>query len=767
MALVTAVVALVLGVWLAVVDVLCWPLVRLGAKRPKAPAGGARREVSCVTVSWNGRHFLQQLLPSLRDELQRWGHTSEIVVVDNGSEDGTVEWLQEQWPDVRIVALPENRYFVRGCMAGIDVARFETLVVLNNDMIVEPGFLPALLAPLERPGVFGVSSQIFLQDPAARREETGLTGGAFRGGVFKLAHLLPELDQLADGVAIPTLWAGGGSSAYDARAFRALGGFDTLYDPFYVEDLALSYGAWSRGWSVLFAPGSRVRHAHRGTSRKAFGDRYIDGMIRRNQHLFTWKMVADPVRSLGALATLPLVVLKRGCGSRPWSEPWFELSALLRALPRFPRALVERQGQRRQRQRSDRAIFDLATSIHRTQAALGPVPAERPLNLLFLAGRLPRRGVDGSWVLVELLCHLAARHAVTLLAIVEDLDERELAAPLEAAGVRVELVERRSYAAVANLHHQTPTRLARDYSHPALRAAVDRVLRKVAFDVVQVDYIEMAHVAAPWLAGVPSIYVCHEAQEVAAARGGGSGFEVRRARLHEGAVVRQVGHTVCLSEEDRAVLARSNPGAPLTTIPSAIDVAPWDRDLGEARASSEVLFVGSFGHPPNVDAVRWLLAEIFPRVRAARPEATLRIVGAGPPEDLVAGAPDGVEFAGFVPDLVAAHHRAAVVVVPLRQGGGVRGKVLEAWAGRCAVVGTSVAAAGLGAEDGREMLLADDAAGFAAAVVRCLEDLGLRTALGRAGRRRVAERFSVERQGQAYEAIYRSVVAAQRAEGGR
>lgn len=744
--------------WLVLADLIAWPFVRIKVPT-EPPPGGVRRAVSCVTVSWNGRHFLEQLLPSLQAELDRWGHESEIVVVDNGSEDGTVAWLRAEWPEVRIVALPENRYFVRGCMAGAEVARHPTLVVLNNDMVVEEGFLPPLLEALERPGVFGVSSQIFLQDPEARREESGLTGGGFRHGVLKLAHLLPVLDQLDGAATVPTLWAGGGSSAYDRAAFTALGGFDTLYDPFYVEDLALSYAAWIRGWTVLFAPESRVRHAHRGTSRKAFGDRFVDGMIRRNQHLFVWKMVHDPVWTLTSLATVPLLILARWRGARPFGDPWFEASALLRAMPRFPRAALERQRQRRCRVRSDREVFEVAGSIHRAERGLATSrDASGPLRLLFLAGRLPRRGVDGSWSVVELLTELARRgHRITLLAWVEDERERELGAPLEALGIRVEVVVRRRYRAVANLHLQTPERLARDYSHPELGRAVVDALQTVAFDVVQVDYIEMAHVARRWLADVPWVYVCHEAQEAAAS--GGGGFERARAAVHEGDIVRCASHVVCLTEED-AGLVRSPAAAAVSVVPTSLDPSPWIRPQGVPRGDREIVFVGSFDHPPNVDAARWLVDEIFPAVRARVADARLTIIGRSPPAGLEAR--EGVECSGFVEDLAAVLHRAAVAVVPVRLGGGIRSKVLEAWAAGCAVVGTPLAVAGMGVKHGDQALVAGDAEGLSAALVRCLCEPDLRDRLGDLGRERLMERFVVSRQADDYESIYRSLAGGAR-----
>ncbi len=247
--------------------------------------------VSVVIPSWNGLDLLQRLLPSLTAALEQHGGDHEIIVVDNGSDDGTTPWLEDSYPNVRIVRLPENAFFGRGIMAGIREAKHDILVLLNNDMVVAPDFLAPLLEGFNRPDVFAVTAQIFFSDGSKAREETGKTRGLFRRGFFELSHQdLIEADERAGHV--PVFWAGGGSSAFDRRKLMALGGFDTLYDPFYLEDTDLSYRAWKRGWISLFAPASHVYHEHRGTVRR-FPDDYVARVIRSHQYLFQWRNITD------------------------------------------------------------------------------------------------------------------------------------------------------------------------------------------------------------------------------------------------------------------------------------------------------------------------------------------------------------------------------------------------------------------------------------------------------------------------------------------
>ena len=159
----------------------------------------------------------------------------------------------------------------------------------------------------------------------------------------------------------------------------------------------------------------------------------------------------------------------------------------------------------------------------------------------------------------------------------------------------------------------------------------------------------------------------------------------------------------------------------------------------------DVLFVGGFRHPPNVDAVRWLLASIWPALRERLPQAVLHVVGADPPQDLVdAAAQPGVRLHGHVPELAERLDSARIAVAPLRYGAGVKGKINQAMAHGLPVVATTCAAEGMHLVDGDDVLIAQDAAGFAAAVARAYTDEALWHRLSRGGLANVREHFSVE-----------------------
>ncbi|MBI4473717.1 MAG: glycosyltransferase family 2 protein, partial [Acidobacteria bacterium] len=305
----------------------------------------ASPSVTIVIVNWDGKHLLEECLPSV---IEAAGNSADILVVDNGSRDGSVELIKQQFPTVRILALDENYGFGGGNNRGAAAVQSDIVVFLNNDMIVDRNFLKPLLDCFSDSAVFAVASQVFFADALRRREETGNTRGHFEKGFIYLEH--SPIDSSAPG---PVLWAGGGSSAVDRQKLLEIRGFDGLYDPFYVEDLDVSYQAWKRGWKCIVAPASEVIHKHRGTSRPRFGNRFVDNTIRRNQYLFIWKNVTDFDMILEHLVRLPWI---HGRSIRE-NGAAFEIQAFLRSVSRLPEALWRRISNRRYYVLSDREVF--------------------------------------------------------------------------------------------------------------------------------------------------------------------------------------------------------------------------------------------------------------------------------------------------------------------------------------------------------------------------------------------------------------------------
>ena len=182
------------------------------------------------------------------------------MIADDGSTDGTAEWLAANVPQARVVRLEQNGGFSRACNAAIRESTGDALLLLNNDVSVEPGFLPPLRQALEAdPAVFAVNSRILLPGHAGRDE--GEKTGGFHHGIFYVDCLPAPSPRTA-----PTLYATACAALYRRDRVDALGGFDELYSPFYWEDVDLSYRALKRGWRVLYEPRSVVHHQHETTT---------------------------------------------------------------------------------------------------------------------------------------------------------------------------------------------------------------------------------------------------------------------------------------------------------------------------------------------------------------------------------------------------------------------------------------------------------------------------------------------------------------------
>lgn len=180
----------------------------------------------------------------------------------------------------------------------------------------------------------------------------------------------------------------------------------------------------------------------------------------------------------------------------------------------------------------------------------------------------------------------------------------------------------------------------------------------------------------------------------------------------------------------------------LRVVDNGVDCSRF-RPRGESEpATLDVLFVGSFGHSPNRDAIQWLMAEIWPRVLRLQPTARLAIVGAHPPPEVTDWhGKDGVSVFGTVPETAEFYRAATVLLAPIRAGSGTRLKLLEAFSSGLPVVATGLAAEGLAVQGDEHLLLAESSGALAQATVRALVEPDLRRRIAAAARHLVEERY--------------------------
>ena len=236
-----------------------------------------REGITVVIPTRDGKDLLATNLPAVIQDLPT--QNAELIVVDNGTTDGTVEFLQQHYPQVRVVTSPQPLSFAEAVNRGIDAAQYSHVVLLNNDMQIEPGFFTALRKVFDRvPDLFCATAQIFFPQ-GQRREETGLCfWRKDPGDDFPVYCAEPEPGE--DSTLV--LYGSGGCSMYDTKKLRALGGFDEVYRPAYVADLDIGYRAWQQGWPTVFCAGAKVEHRHRATTSRYYSPDYLDFLVERN-----------------------------------------------------------------------------------------------------------------------------------------------------------------------------------------------------------------------------------------------------------------------------------------------------------------------------------------------------------------------------------------------------------------------------------------------------------------------------------------------------
>jgi glycosyltransferase involved in cell wall biosynthesis len=312
-------------------------------------------------------------------------------------------------------------------------------------------------------------------------------------------------------------------------------------------------------------------------------------------------------------------------------------------------------------------------------------------------------------------------------------------------------------------------------SVPALQTAIDRALSGGRFDIVNLEFPYLAHFrfdrSRPGQRPAPCVIDAHEiAYDIVrqfARHGSGAGRSVyaalnwRKLRREELAAFRSADAVCACSVADQERIRAEVPSARTVVIPNAADVdfyRPQPEDPpGDGRT---VVFFGLMSTVPNIDGATWFVREIWPLVHRARADARCKIIGKGAGKAVHDLAGSGVEIVGFVEDLRPHLAAAAALVVPLRLGGGTRLKIVEGMAMGKAIVSTTLGAEGLDIASGQNIVVADDAAGFANAVVRLLDEPARAAEIGAAARRLAVERYAWSAAAAKLEDLFRDLLVA-------
>jgi len=413
------------------------------------------------------------------------------------------------------------------------------------------------------------------------------------------------------------------------------------------------------------------------------------------------------------------------------------------------------------------------------------------MRILFLTQVLPYPLDAGPKIRAYyVLRHLAQQHQVTLISFVRPNDTPEAIAHLESFCEQVITLPmprsrlRDVLAMGRSLANREPFLITRDWV-PEMEAALHTLLAEGHYDAVHADQLWMAQYALQVASSkfqvrnpqsafrlprlvldqhnavfqIPQRMAQYEANPLKRVL---LKLEWRKLARYEAQVCQQFDHVVWVTQEDLdAVQAQTQRSqSPIRNLQPAtcnsiipICIAPQEvQPITLLTNQPNLLFLGGMHWPPNAEGVRWFVSEIWPRVREQIPAARLQIIGKSPPPEL--SLAPGVIAPGYVDDVTPYWCNSRAFIVPLRAGGGMRVKILDAWARGLPVISTTIGAEGIKCQDGEDILIADTPGDFANAVVRVLSEEALAPQLAQGGRSTVEAHYDWRKVYTAWDDIY-------------
>lgn len=318
-------------------------------------------KLSIVTVNYNGEDLLKKCMPSVISAADHTKESYEVIVVDDGSSDGSVQFLKEKFPKVKVVALKENVGFIKVSNIGAKTAKGELLVFINNDIMPKKDSLSKMLKHFKNPDVFGVAPKILRWDK--KTIQTEFLGCEFvLGTVVQTQPGMDEIDTNRFKEPCLTFYAPRCASMIVRKRFLALGGFDEIYSPFYGEESDLSYKAYKRGWIVIYEPKAVVYHKHRATVSKTFSKETLQLQELKTRFIFTWSNFYDSRILLTHFVFLPITFIRSAFVSQYRTKRFLDVRAFFQALKYWRKILNKRANEKKYAKLSDREALDLINS---------------------------------------------------------------------------------------------------------------------------------------------------------------------------------------------------------------------------------------------------------------------------------------------------------------------------------------------------------------------------------------------------------------------
>jgi len=279
------------------------------------------KSITTVIPNYNGAELLRKNLPTVIAAIKRYGHDSVLIVVDDGSSDESLDVLNKEFSDVKVVKHIKNMGFADAVHTGVNEAATDLVFILNSDVQLPEDFFPPLIPYFEDDNTFSVNPLIYDEKGKIKRHSWNFR--KFRKGRISLFRwTLAEANEIvSSGRRCPSMYGHGGSMLVRKSMFDELGGFDPIFKPYYGEDSDIGIRAWRRGWHSYFEPRTSLVHQSVGAIRSHVKMKQVKCIRRRNRYILEWIhlkptqliFINFPIsifQLLGELITLDFVNLK-------------------------------------------------------------------------------------------------------------------------------------------------------------------------------------------------------------------------------------------------------------------------------------------------------------------------------------------------------------------------------------------------------------------------------------------------------------------------
>ncbi|MFH0725316.1 MAG: glycosyltransferase [Pseudomonadota bacterium] len=615
----------------------------------------------------------------------------EIIIIVNGAQGGACKNPAAQNPHVRFKFFDSPLGFTTAIIKGLEMARYDWVYLLNNDMMVDSlAFKQILKCRSER--LFAAASQIFFPEDR-RREETGWTMLTFENGMPGVRHLLPEDDHALRGTA----YAGAGSSLFHSGLLKEIIDDKAPFDPFYWEDVDWSVKALRKGYDVLFCPDSIALHKHRATVSQYYGSTKVSAVFERNRLNFR---LHNPFPCKGFIPVLKtLLTLDK--------EPLGELSNLNNIRHMLQSRLKTWYSPRR-----DVNISGMHKRFYRFPA---PNQLKRPAVLVVTPFKIFPPAHGGAIRSVNLIKQLSTKYNITLIS-----DESSLYAAQDCLPY-LDYLERLFF--VSNRPEENKRirseRIRRIYSHSHqdLKNEMLWFTQMYQPKAVIIEHMELGGIIdrnrpenTLFILSLDDVMLKMEDSVP------------EQADAFEKELIRRVDLVVTCCREDQNLLDEKPPSIVVCNGTDFEESPPYLPSI----QNRDILFIGPFRCRPNLDGIKIFLRHVWPELSQILPDLTLTIVGGDGARQFIAQdsifKQDRVRIIGYVPNTRPLLNSCAVTINPRTNMRGSSLKLIESISAGRICISTKDGARGFGEAGFQSLITVDRIDQFAEPLKRVLID---------------------------------------------